>query len=393
MNRHKYSIIAFYIAMFLELVVSFSGYLFGGYNEKMLIFAGMGMSSLAIMLSYDYKNIFKKKGLITTGIYAAFLLYGLICFYYQNTMLVMRVVLPLIAARCVIVANENISIDADDKFLVKLRKKTFSANELPQNVLKIFFYGTLITMIFAGVMSACGLYNTLSLTEVFRHVPEKRYCFGFYHPNGFAFFYFRVAMLGMYLYVKKLPAWLVPIVAAIGVIPLVLANSKMAIAGYAMVAVLVVIARTFKSKKVNTLLLIMVSFIILCVYAVVLASPHFWEIVGRGDKISELWCKFNDELLSGRLYGMVHMYETYSITPFGHKLGIDTTENGFINSLYAEGLVFQIIFLALVVITLVKKYKKQDRYAMIFIAGMFAYNFAESFMQYFNKNLIWMMML
>ena len=109
--------IIFILGILCELVVSFSGYLGGGYHEEIIILLGMVLFSVKILMTMNLKKdwpIF-----LVTGIY------GLLCFKFQGSALVLRLILIILAGR-----------DQDAK-----------------KISKIFFYGTLITMVVAAVLA------------------------------------------------------------------------------------------------------------------------------------------------------------------------------------------------------------------------------------------------
>ena len=68
-----------------------------------------------------------------------------------------------------------------------------------------------------------------------------------------------------------------------------------------------------------------------------------------------------------------------------------TSENGFVSSLFSEGLILLIIMLAAFLYLYIRMYKNKDIKGMIVLICVFAYLIAESFAPYFNKNLLWMM--
>ena len=70
--------IAFFIGMLCEFLVSFSGALIGGYNEPLIIVAGMGLFYLTSLLAYDYKSVFTKKSIIELIVYVVIVSYHLL---------------------------------------------------------------------------------------------------------------------------------------------------------------------------------------------------------------------------------------------------------------------------------------------------------------------------
>ena len=56
-----------------------------------------------------------------------------------------------------------------------------------------------------------------------------------------------------------------------------------------------------------------------------------------------LW-EFLNELSSGRLNSMTRSFNTYQVNLFGYGNTLDTTENGYVNALFSEELIFVCIF-------------------------------------------------
>ncbi len=161
--RKRISDVLFWIGMVCELIVLPSGYAFGWYHEKVYIVVGMGCLALSILLVPEFKKNWK--------LYVLCGGYGLVCYYFQHSALMLRIALALLAGR---------------------RQKR-------DQVIRFFFYGTLLIVVYAAVMSLLGLHNTVVMTAQFRREEETRLCLGFYHPNSLSFFVYRIFILGCFL--------------------------------------------------------------------------------------------------------------------------------------------------------------------------------------------------
>lgn len=70
---------------------------------------------------------------------------------------------------------------------------------------KTLFYSTLITVLFVGTLSLCGIGSPTQLTQDFgRGLVETRYCFGLYHPNIWHQAIARCIVFGCIGYYKQL---------------------------------------------------------------------------------------------------------------------------------------------------------------------------------------------
>ena len=120
-------------------------------------------------------------------------------------------------------------------------------------VLKIFFFGTGIVLLIFAILSALGMYGSLSVTQNFRHIAETRYCFGFFHPNGFSMFYLKFILLGLYLYSNKIKIWLLLVLSVFLSIPLFLSDSKMVLLCYFFACGMSIFIKLAKTKDISKL--------------------------------------------------------------------------------------------------------------------------------------------
>ena len=349
--------IFFWLGIMCEFIVNFSGILFGNYHEQLITVIGMGFFAVKIMLSADYKK--------DIPVIALLILYGLICFRVQDSALILRVILVLVAGR-----------DQDAR-----------------QVIKFFFYGTAIVMIIAAVMSAMGLHNTLYNEQVYRHGDfQRRYTFGFYQPNGFAFYWFRLLAMCIFLYNKKFKWWVYPIVAVVVIIPSLLCDSKMGMLITILLLVGSIVIRLIGEGKLlklfyalgNIYMVAVVSFIYI---AMVFFNGYF---APDGDTPAGFWEPLDFYLFNGRLEFARRAFYSNTITLFGHHKGIMTVETGYVSGLYEYGLIFMILFFIMMFYLFYSMYKRKNKEGMLLILCTATYCVAEPFIGYINKNLILM---
>ncbi|MBP3469477.1 MAG: hypothetical protein J6K26_08170 [Lachnospiraceae bacterium] len=349
--------IAFWAGMMCELLVSVSGFAFGGYKEPVIILLGMMFFSISILTNPEWKKNWK--------LYIFCAVVGLGYYYIQSSALILRILLILLAGR---------------------RQK-------PEQVVKFFFWGTFFIMIFTAVLSVLGIHNAVSLTQNFRHEEETRYCFGFYHPNGFSFFLFRTMLLGLYSYGNRMPVWGLLSGFAFAEFLFFLSGSKMGLAAGVCVIIAFLLIRVLKTEKSRKyfygigvgLMLIEIGFLF---FTMIWFRPS--EIIpNAGDGA---WQFFN-EITTGRLYFIHNTFVKYPIPLFGYRGFMEATEVGFVNALYNQGSIFAICYLIALFYTFHKKYHQKDMAALVLILGFTFYAMAEAFLPYFNKNGVWMMLL
>ena len=347
----------FWAGILCELAVSFSGYLFGGYKEQIIIVLGMCMFSLKIVMDIDIK----KEG-------PAFLVlaaYGLLAYMFQGSALILRIILILFAGR-----------DQDAK-----------------KVMKLFLYVTLVVMVITGILSGMGLFRYFYLQEEFRHTPDEiRYTFGFIHPNGFTFFAFRVLLLAVYVYFDRLKWWGLLILWGAYIPFVYLADSKSGMALGTFLIVLALIAKINFSKTVLKVLywtgnIVMAAEIIFAYVSMVCYDPHF----GPDGYAVGFWQTINQYVVTGRLTSAFNTFHEYPITLMGMYKAPFTTEIGFVSSLYAYGAVFVIFYYILLFSLFYRVYKQGNKIGMVFVVIMNLYAFSEDFLPYVNKNMILML--
>lgn len=310
----------------------------------------MILFSVSILFSMDMKKDW--------GIFLCLGAYGLTCYYFQSSALILRIILILLAGR-----KEN-----------------------PLKTAKIFFYGTALIMLYAGIMSALGLHNTLYLTQVFRHEEETRWCFGFFHPNGFSLFLVKEYLLAVYIYGKNRNRLLLIVMTAICPVLLVLAGSKMGIVCFICVAALTFAAIIIKKLHKPLFILGTVAMALQTVFIYLLGVIPFPER-NYGDVLN-FWDLLN-EITTGRLDHARSAFLYNRLTLFGVGHAEDVTEMGSVNMIFNQGVFFAAVYIVSLFTIYYRMYKKQETFSMILILGTTFYSLSESFNAYFNKNPLW----
>lgn len=350
--------ICFYLGLLCELAVSFSGYAYGNYKEPIIIVAGMGFFAIAILLQMDLKRD-----------WLVFLLcgcFGLLCYYFQGSALILRILLLLLAGR-----NKN-----------------------AKAVMRVYCIGTLAVMLITGLLSAYGFHNELVLIQNYRNEVEARYCFGFFNPNGFAVFAFKELVVALYAFGDRLKWWGNFLITLATVPFMLLANSKTGLLALGVVVLYLLIFALVKNQKIRTSVIYisgnLVMFTELAMIYLVLKKMKYlrtWEIGGWN-----LW-KVIDNLTTGRLQAARALYLETKPTLWGVKSIEGATEVGFFNSLYHEGIVFVTIYIVLLFVFFYRLYKQQDYLGMLLVVTMTIYCMGEAFLPYANKNAIYMVMI
>ncbi|MBR3307911.1 MAG: hypothetical protein IKI75_11760 [Lachnospiraceae bacterium] len=353
----KVSEVFFWLGLFCELCVSPTGYIWGGYHENAFIMAGLCFFSLSLLCSLELWKDVPRCALLFG--------FALICYYFQNSALILRLALALMAGR---------RID---------RRKAAA----------FMFFATAGIMLAAFIVSLMGYEaNPLYMEQSFRHVTERRYCFGFIHTNGFSLFWIRLAALGAYLFVESLPPLVLTAAGILGVVPLIMSRSKAGIAIY-----LFLLAATFAWKFIHRELFLKTAYLILSFLGLFLPAfiytlglfPYPEENVGDA---KNLWDVMN-VVTTGRLSHARRALVNNPVPILGLREVADGTEVSYVNSLYKEGVIFIVLFFLLAFFLIKRLYREKDGAGMILLTVTLLYLAAESFLPYFNKNPMWLLMI
>lgn len=341
--------ILFMIGIFCEFVASFTGYLFGNYHEQQIILVGMGFFTLKILFSLDIKSDW-----LTHLIFAVI---GLMCFKVQGSALVLRFFLILLAGR-----------DQDVKKVVKL-----------------FFYGTLITMVVTGILASIGLYGETSVSQLFRNESEVRFCFGFVHPNAFAFFLFRLLVMFFYLYGDSMKWWGYALTIGVYGVFTVLCSSKISMAAGIVAIMMAILARIMKGEKARQVYYLMGLLGITVVICFTYAATAFYSPQYENGVAVGFWENAN-YVFTGRLHGAYDTIRRVGTHLFGVDKNVMATEMGFTAGLVSYGSIFMVIYIVSLYVLYYELYKKNDMQGLAMVASGTAYAFAENFLPYVNKN-------
>ena len=358
----KISDIFFILGILCELYVMPSGYAFGWYHEKTFIAAGMACFCVSIIFSMNLKKDFP--------VFALLAAYGAICYRYQGTALVLRIILALLAGR-----DKN-------------RDRT----------VKMFFAGSIFVILLAAVLSLLGIHNSVMQTGNTRSFTETRLTLGFYNPNGFALFVFRAYVLAVFLLItalkdKKKGVFIAAAVSLPFLILILLSHSKMAAAAFVAVFILTMICIGVKGKAAD--ITAYAASLGAAILQVVLLIVFRFQLLpkmrfGKNDTFFE---KINS-LTTGRLMMTKVLFKSAVPRPFGRPQGeMALTEMGFENSAFAQGYIFILLLLACIFWLSIRFYRKKDRAGLVVLSATTLYALAESYLAYFNKNSIWLMMI
>ena len=120
-----------------------------------------------------------------------------------------------------------------------------------KRVMKYVFWFTAAGCLALGLLSAAGVFGTVSLTQDFGRGMETRYALGFGHPNALHCMALMVTALGLYLYEKRLrwPAYAALFAANLWLYLLTRSNTGFAMTALVILACAAVNPQLFAGKK------------------------------------------------------------------------------------------------------------------------------------------------
>ena len=354
----KISDYAFIAGVICEIVVMPSGFSLIYFGFKYIILLGMACFAFSLFLSMDIKKDWK--------LFIPVFGFSLVCAFLQKSALILRLALLILSGR----------------------------TQKRDKVIAYFFYGTAAWMLVIFVLALFGIEGSIYSVGAFRHsADEKRFTFGFLHPNGFAFFWIKFVIMGLYLYGKKMKLWVRGLVFIAGLIPLVMAMTKAGMAFYVLFSLISLYAALDKNDDRACRVLYYgggaaMIFEILFILTLGL-FPYPQEHVGD---VRNLWDLMN-EVTTGRLQKARDVLTSGMPTLMGQR-GVDAVnEIGFVDSLYREGIIFIVIYCVILFILLHRLFKEKNKHAIILLLCFTFYAIAESYLPYANKNAIWLLII
>lgn len=347
---------AFYTGLVCELIVSPSGFASGGFMNQGIIFIGLAALFLAAVLAMDIKK--------DLFLYGAVLGFSGVFMLITGSALMLRLGLVLLAGR----------------------------KEDAGKVMKLYFYGTALLTAYLLIRALTGLGGDIYVVDHFRHSEERRFMFGYLHPNAFSFFWFRLFIMWIYIYGLKTKKAFLALGAAVFAIPFVLASSKMGIAIFVYILAGVIFLRLDKNEKHVMIYHRAQQFIAAAVILFIFSFLFIPYPENNTGRIENAWDALN-EVTTGRFELARDALKANEIKLLGNRAVEEATEVGYVNSLIREGVIFMALYLVLAAFRWDKAVKRKENGTALLITGFMLYSVAEAFIPYFNKNGVFITML
>lgn len=268
-----------------------------------------------------------------------------------------------------------------------------------------------VYLLFMGaciLITACAAflgYGELFMAEDFRGLGiEKRYCFGFTHPNTCHIVYMQFILVLIWYFWEKLKWFHILAAMLLNMLLFIFTNSRTnMLLGTAVLAVMLLGKIWTKIQRIKWIYGLGIT---------ALASSLLLSAVTaiqNPNRMSALM-KFIDEVWTGRIYWggyWANFYRTYTednipivtprerITLFSHRDGQILIDMGFIKLYYNYGIMIFTIVIALILIKLYQNARKKDLAELMIIVSGIVLMLGESFSfgQYITRNILFVFML
>lgn len=254
------------------------------------------------------------------------------------------------------------------------------------NILKCYFFTLLSSMVLMAVLSGVGIIDNFVLVKNFdRGSVERRYCFGFNHPNVFYSAFINVIAIGMCAFYKKIKLWHYLVLTIINCVLMVLSASR---TGFLVMQILIIAMFIVQKwpQIMNRKVVFVVGYIAIGM-AIALSYSIFlmdWDLVVQLDRI------FTGRIGIAQTWG--HISNWTLLPVLREEMVMDM---GYVKLMYQWGIILGVLYLALIFLNYRKFYKNKDYCALIILLSytLFTMIEAHAFSMYFVGNLMFLLMI
>ena len=260
-----------------------------------------------------------------------------------------------------------------------------------RKMLRVVFYSTFAGMIIIILLALTKQMGTIFLeVDYYRGVGvERRYCLGMGHPNALHCMFWALLSLGVYIYHKKLKWYHYLVFLGANIFLFMLTGSRTGLF-VSMIVIVLGGASTILPLENYRILYLGTSGCIVAstVFSVIVASINGPEQMARYPIINWINIKLTGRLLDSGVTGDIHKWSLFSDN--GNKGYMDM---GYIKLFHWYGIAPAIMYLVILVIMVVRSYKRRNVAAVIMILSFSLYTIAEAhaISPYIGRN--YMMML
>lgn len=256
-----------------------------------------------------------------------------------------------------------------------------------KKVMKYIFFVSLSGFALIALLSVIGVVGDISLTTDFgRDIEnERRYVFGFGHPNTLYGCIFSLSAMWMWLYGKKsgIIRWL--LVLTFNIVICLLSKSKTALAICILMFATGLVVRYWNKIAECRIIYILTALVtpVFCVAfsvwsACVSYIPRYHQEMKCHNFISAI-----DELLTNRIHDLYRgnerhagAIETWKL--FSDRMSEETFDMGWVRLFYWYGIIPAVIISLLVLLLIYICYKKKDAMTLVLILSLSIYTIVEA---------------
>ncbi|MBQ7615482.1 MAG: hypothetical protein IJU77_10590 [Butyrivibrio sp.] len=270
--------------------------------------------------------------------------------------------------------------------LLRLSVFLMAARDIDLNkAMKYCFYVTVTGFVMIFLMAVFGILGDIALVGDFgRQNPyEKRYVFGFGHPNTLFGCFYAVLLMWVWIYGKTAKWWAYAVTIGLTAVIVYLTRSRTGAVICVLTLFLAILARIFKGLgKVKILYVLGCVFApITCIGLTIAAAwaaskqyidndldPYFWTIEGKiGYRISNLYYGAEDR------GGVLYRWKLFA----GH--GSDSYfDMGWARLFYWYGIIPTVLITLCIFIVVYVSCKKRDLWTLILVVSLSIYTLAEA---------------
>lgn len=252
--------------------------------------------------------------------------------------------------------------------------------------LRLYFCLLMISMLLMAVGSKMGLTGDFVQVKDFERVGmEKRYCFGFSHPNVFYSNLLNLTGVALVLFFKKMKTWHYLVLTVMNIIFFNLSISR---TGFIVVQIMILLAfaaykipQLFHRKVVCVFGAAGIAGMILCSWGLMVAD--YGKI------------RFLDGYLTGRI-GLARAnasLSTWGLLP--QRIGDAVVDMGYVRLMASWGIIFGLLYILLIFLNYFRSIKRNDTIGavVLFSYSLFTMIEAHALSMYLVRNLMFLLMI
>lgn len=259
-----------------------------------------------------------------------------------------------------------------------------------KKAIRYSFYVSLSGFLLIALLSVCGIMGDIYLiTDYGRQIAdEKRYVFGFGHPNTLFSSVYALVLMWLFLYGSRAKAWQYTVLFVLSSIVSILTRTRTGIAVLALTLILAVVLRIFPKLKDVKALYILETIVspVMCVLSAVVAAKCSQMVYLNesflGHKVPAIFWRIDGVLnyrISSLYYGASgHGGILSSWRLFAHPGSDEYFDMGWVRLFYWYGIIPTMVIVVLLFMVINVCLKKRDIWTMLIFFSLSVYTLVEA---------------